>query len=293
MPPRPTGWCGNGWWAPLHRTLTVLEPTEGNIVSEHITTKMADGVALLTIDRPPANALDDHLVDELGQAVTTAAADPAVGALVITANGSLFVAGADIKLLRTLDGVGFGRYIAGIQHVFDQIEAVPVPTIAALNGHAFGGGLELALACDLRFASRGAKVGLPEVNLGMLPGAGGTQRLTRVLGKGRAMELLYTGRPVVAEEALALGLVERVMEPDRLLTETLEFAAALAHGPRVAMQAVKRCVLEHLDGGMRRGLSVEREGVAALFASADAQEGIGAFIEKRPAQFARSVSPSN
>lgn len=250
-----------------------------------VSTAVERGVAVLTVDRPPANALDRQLVGQLTAAAASAASRNDVGALVIIGTGRCFVAGADITMLRTLDPTGFAGYLSEIQRAFDDVEAVPIPVIAAINGHAMGGGLELALACDLRFAAAGVRLGLPEVKLGLLPGAGGTQRLVEALGRGRALELLFTGRPLEAEEALAVDLVNRVVSPDRLRAEAVEFAAGLASGPRDAIRAIKACVLARLDGGRRAGLRAEAAGVRHLFGTPDAREGLAAFVEKRAARF--------
>lgn len=250
--------------------------------TEHVRVRVEQGVALLTVDRPPANALDLALVREIGAVVASVGSRPEVGAIVLTGAGPRFVAGADIGAMQAMDPAAFPEFINGIQRVMDDIEAVPVPTVAAVNGHAMGGGLELALACDLRFLAEGARIGLPEVRLGLLPGAGGTVRLTELVGKGAALDLLYTGRQVEAQEALALRLVNRVVPADRLVDETLAYAAALASGPREAVRALKACVLAELDGGRRSGQRTEAALVAGLFASDDAREGIAAFLERRP-----------
>jgi enoyl-CoA hydratase/carnithine racemase len=240
------------------------------------------GVAVLTIDRPPANALDLALLDELSGLFAAYGRDPEVKAVILTARGSIFVAGADLKLMSSLGAEGFERFVSAAQRACDTIEACSVPTIAALNGAALGGGLEMALACDIRFASATAKMGLPEAKLGLLPAAGGTQRLSRVLTKGRALELLYTGAVVDAVTAEALGLVERVTAPEALLPEALEFAAGLANVPRHALAAIKRCVLAGRNGGMDVGLRTEAREVLDLYTSAETQDCISAFVEKRP-----------
>lgn len=243
------------------------------------------GVALLTIDRPPANALDASLIAEISTQVQQAVLHPDAGALVITGSGTRFVAGADIKMLRTVDAQTFLPFISAIQRVFDDLEAAPIPTIAAINGHAMGGGLELALACDLRIAAEGVRLGLPEVKLGLLPGAGGTQRLVETIGRGRALEMLLTGAPVDAERALSLGLVNRVLPADAVLDGARELAQELARGAREAQREIKACVLAHTDGGRRAGSRAEAVGVAHLIGTADAREGISAFLDKRVPAF--------
>lgn len=244
-----------------------------------------DGVAVLTIHRPPANALDTDLIAEIAARVQEAVLHPGTGALVITGSGTRFVAGADIKMLRTVDAQTFLPFISGIQRIFDDLEAAPIPTIAAINGHAMGGGLELALACDLRFAAAGVRLGLPEVKLGLLPGAGGTQRLVETIGRGPALEMLLTGAPVDAERALTLGLVNRVLPVDAVLEGARQLAAELAAGAREAQREIKACVLAHTDGGRRAGSRAEAVGVAHLIGTADARKGIAAFLDKRTPNF--------
>lgn len=246
---------------------------------------VAEGVAVLTIDRPPANALDAALVSEIAARVQEAVLDPRVGALVITGSGRRFVAGADIGMLRSVEAKTFVPFISGIQRAFDDLEAAPIPTIAAINGHAMGGGLELALACDLRIAAQGVRLGLPEVKLGLLPGAGGTQRLVETIGRGRALELLLTGDAIDADEALALGLVNRVLPAEAVLDGARALAVQLAGGAREAQREIKACVLAHADGGRRAGGRAEAVGVAHLIGTPDAREGIAAFLEKRAPAF--------
>lgn len=254
---------------------------------QYVRIDVDDGVGLLTVDRPPANALDLALVQEIALAATRTAKRADVGALVVTGAGPRFVAGADIKAMRTLGADDMARFISGIQRAMDDIEAVPVPTVAAVNGHAMGGGMELALACDLRLLADGARIGLPEVRLGLLPGAGGTQRLVEVVGKGRALDLLYTGRHLDGAEAVSWGLVTSVHPAESLVDEAVRLAAGLAGGARAAMQEIKACVLAHLDGGRRAGMRAEASGIEALFAGPDAEEGIAAFVEKRAPRFGR------
>lgn len=247
--------------------------------------EVEQGVALLTVDRPPANALDLQVVEEISAAAAQAASRPEVGAVVLTGHGKQFVAGADIKVMRDTDLAEFAYFVDTIQRALDDLEALPLPVIAAVNGTAMGGGLELALACDLRFAGEHVRLGVPEVRLGLLPGAGGTQRLCETIGKGRALELLYTGRQLSAAEAHMFGLVNRVVEGDQVVAEAVEFARQLASGARQAMRHIKSCVLARLDGGRSAGLRAESAGVVELFAGEEARVGFDAFINKRPPDF--------
>lgn len=253
--------------------------------TEYVRVELDRAVAVLTVDRPPANALDLDLVQQVTATVTAVAQHGDVGAVVLTGTGARFVAGADIKMMRGLDQSTFRGFISAIQRAFDDLEAVPLPTVAAVNGHAMGGGLELALACDLRFAAEGVRLGLPEVRLGLLPGAGGTQRLVEIVGKGRALEILFTGRSITPEEGLQLGLVNRVVPAETLRRAAVDFAADLAGGARQAMVEIKASVLARLDGGRRSAGRAEADGVARLFGTPDAEEGLAAFVEKRPPAF--------
>jgi enoyl-CoA hydratase len=247
------------------------------------------GVAVVTIDRPPANAIDLILVAELLAALTDAAAAHGIGAVVLTGSGRMFVSGADIGILSELQLEAYSHYVRRVQEAFDKVEELPIPLVAAIGGHAVGGGLELALACDLRFASSRAKLGLPEVKLGLLPGAGGTQRLSRLVGNGRALDLLYTGRILTAKQALQLGIVEYVTSPETLLAKAIDYAAALAVGPRGALEAIKRAVFSGSHSGIRAGLASELSSSTHLFQTDDAREGIAAFLEKRSPRFGRPI----
>lgn len=244
-----------------------------------------EGVALLTLNHPPVNALSNELLCTIHHEVLAAADSPSIGAIVITGTGKAFVAGGDIVLLESADPDQFRAYFRFMQQAWDEIEAVPVPVIAAINGFALGGGCELALACDIRIAGSAAKLGLPEVHLGLFPAAGGTARLARQIGKGAALDIVWSCRHVDAEEALRLGLVERVVPDSELTAEALAFAKKLAAGPRDAIAAAKRTVLAGLDGGLRAELRTATREVESLFLTSDNQEGLSAFLEKRTPRF--------
>jgi enoyl-CoA hydratase len=245
------------------------------------------GVAVVTVSRVARlNALDARTIDELDQAFAQLGADASVRAVVVTGAGDkAFVAGADIEALRELDAEAGKALSARGQAVFDRIEWLGKPVIAAVNGFALGGGCELALACHVRVAAEGASLGTPEVRLGLMCGYGGTQRLPRLVGKGRALEMLLTGEKVPAAEALRIGLVNRVVPKESLLEE----AVALAEKMAVAAPLALRFTLEAVNGGQDRPLSEAQEGEAGLFgdlvATADAREGTRAFLEKRPPVF--------
>jgi len=244
-------------------------------------------IAVVTIDRPEAmNALDVPTLESLREVLLGLRQDAEVRVIVLTGAGDrAFAAGADIKYMSRLDSAG-AREWGGLGHsVGHLLETLPQPTIAAVNGFALGGGCELALACDLRYASRTAKLGQPEINLGIIPGWGGTQRLARVAGLGVAKELVLTGRIVDAEEALRIGLVNAVYEPDELLERTLETARLIASKSPMALAAGKRAVNHALQGDHVSNLSNEADEFGDLFGSEDAQEGLAAFVEKREPEF--------
>jgi enoyl-CoA hydratase/carnithine racemase len=247
-------------------------------VSDPVSVQIEGGVPLVTIDHPPATAISRAVVEGLRQAVAGAVADGAIRALVITGAGPrFFAAGADVSEFPTAGG----DVAIGGQQLTLEIERAPLPTIAAVNGMAFGGGCEIALACDIRIAARTARLGQPEINLGIIPGWGGTQRLVRVVGQGRAMPLLLSGDPVDAETALAIGLVSQVVEPDDLIRTALATAEKLAAKAPLAIAATKRAVLEGMTLPIADALAVERREFSGLFETEDAREGVSAFLEKR------------
>ncbi len=246
-----------------------------------------DRVAVLTIDRPKVlNALDAATMKELDAAFAELGADESVQAVIVTGAGDrAFVAGADINELAKQDSrSGYETSLRG-QRVFRRIETLGKPVIAAVNGYALGGGLELALACHLRIAAEGARMGLPEVSLGAIPGYGGTQRLARLIGKGRALEMILTGERIDAAEAFRTGLVNRVVPAERLLASCEEMARKiLSNGPlavRHALDAVER----GLDGALEEGLVLEASLFGVLCGTEDYREGMKAFQEKRPPRF--------
>jgi enoyl-CoA hydratase len=244
-------------------------------------------VAVVTIDRPEAmNALDVPTLSSLREVLLGLREDAAVRTIVLTGAGDrAFAAGADIKYMSGLNPAGAKEW-GELGHTVGQLlETSPHPTIAAVNGFALGGGCELALACDIRYASRTAKLGQPEINLGIIPGWGGTQRLSRVCGLGVAKELILTGRIVDADEALRIGLVDAVFEPNELMERTLETARLIASKSPVALAAAKRALNHSLQGDHVSNLSREADAFGDLFGSEDAQEGLAAFVEKREPQF--------
>jgi enoyl-CoA hydratase len=265
------------------------QPAEGTLVRLDFpaptATEPAGGVALITLDRPDVlNALSLDLLDELAAILDRLDADPACRAIVLTGSGTrAFAAGADIRELARQTTVGLlaeNRFA-----VWDRIGAVRTPLIAAVRGFALGGGCELAMSCDIIVAAEDATFGQPEINLGVMPGAGGTQRLTRAIGKARAMDLILTGRTIGAVEAERIGLVSRVVAPDRTLDEAIELARRIAAQAPVAVLAAKEAIKQADELPLSAGLQHERRAFFLLFASADQGEGMAAFVEKRPPQW--------
>jgi enoyl-CoA hydratase/carnithine racemase len=232
-----------------------------------VTFEVEDRVGTVTLDRPPVNALDAELVDTLHAVATEAAGRDDVRAVVLRGAGRNFAAGADIKEMRALDYEAMAVRAGALQAAFNAVAGVPKPVVAAITGYALGGGCELALCADVRFAAEDAVLGQPEILLGLIPGAGGTQRLPRLIGPSRAKDLLFTGRQVPAAEALAIGLVDRVVPADRVRAEAHAWAARLARGPALALRAAKQAVDTGLEVGLDAGLVVERGLFAGLFAT--------------------------
>jgi enoyl-CoA hydratase/carnithine racemase len=241
-------------------------------------------VAVVRLDRPPVNALSDQLAAELDEAFGMAA-DPEVRAVVVTGEPN-FAAGADIKQFQEAQEGASERPIAGtLRDVIRALETLPKPSIAAIFGFALGGGLELAMGADLRYMASDARVGQPEIKLGLIPGAGGTQRLTRLVGLPKARDIVYTGRFVAAEEALAIGLADKVVPPDKLLDTAMAEAASLASGPTVALAAAKRSLTEGWGRPIEEALRIEADAFNETFRSEDAAEGVNAFVSKRDPAF--------
>jgi len=246
-----------------------------------------DGAAIVTVDRPEAmNALDLEHLEALRDRLAELAADADARVVVLTGAGEkAFVAGADIKYMEGLDVLGARRWGELGHECGNLLETMPKPTVAALNGFALGGGCELALACDLRLAATNARLGQPEINLGVLPGWGGSLRLARATSLGFAKELVLTGRQVGAEEALERGLVNAVHEPAELREKTLELCRTLAAKSPLALAYAKEAVNLALQGDHRANLATEARLFAMLFATEDQQEGMAAFVEKRQPEF--------
>ena len=253
-------------------------------MAEFVLLERDGGVATIRLDRPPANPLARAVSLELSAAATDVAADEAVRAVVVWGGERIFAAGADIKAMVDYGPEDVTLDVGALEQACRDIEAIPRITIAAINGYALGGGLELALSCDFRFAAEDARLGLPEVRLGIIPGSGGTQRLPRVIGLPRARDLVYSGRQVDAAEALEIGLVDSVAPAAEVYGLAMERASAFAKGPTAAYASAKRA-LAASDRPLAEGLRVERELFAPLFATGDQKEGMRAFLDKREPEF--------
>jgi enoyl-CoA hydratase/carnithine racemase len=252
-------------------------------MGEFVNLEVSDrGVGTIRLDRPKVNALNQQVATEIGHCVDEAAERDDVKAVVVWGGERIFAAGADIKEMSTTNAVEMYRYIGRFQDVFTRLERLPKVTIAAINGFALGGGCELTLACDMRIAAEDAKLGQPEILLGVIPGAGGTQRLPRIVGVGRAKELIYSGRMIDAAEALSIGLVNEVVPAAEVYPRAMALAEGFAAGPTVALQAAKDVIGNGIDLDMTSGLLLERQAFAALFASEDQTIGMETFVAEGP-----------
>jgi enoyl-CoA hydratase/carnithine racemase len=237
-------------------------------------------VVVVRLNRPPMNPLSQALLTAIGDAAEDLGADASVKAVVVLGSEKALAAGADIKEFGDQDAAR--RIGATFRRAFDGIAAIPRPVIAGVRGFALGGGMELALACDLRVAADTARMGQPEILLGIIPGAGGTQRLPRLIGPARAKELIWSGRQVKADEALAIGLVDRVVAAADLEDAAVTWAAELASGAVAAMGLAKRAIDDGLDGALGAGLDIEAEAFVEVFGTEDAATGVASFLEHGP-----------
>jgi enoyl-CoA hydratase len=254
-------------------------------MGEFVRLEVDAGVGVVRLERPPANALDHQAGLELQEVFREAAYRDDVGTLVVWGGPKIFAAGADIKAMEGFGPEEVAPVVGALGDALDMLEAMSKVSIAAINGYALGGGFELALAADLRYLAEDGKVGQPEIRLGVIPGAGGTQRLTHLVGPGRARELVYSGRQVAADEAVALGLAELVLPSEDVFAVAMDDARALAAGPREALAAAKVSIRAAVETPGPAGLRTERERFCALFGTADQREGMRAFIEKREPRF--------
>jgi enoyl-CoA hydratase/carnithine racemase len=244
--------------------------------------EVAEGVGTIRLDRPPMNALDVATQDRLKELAEEATRRDDVRAVVIYGGEKVFAAGADIKEMQDMDHAAMVARSRALQDSFSAVARIPKPVVAAVTGYALGGGCELALCADYRIAGENAKLGQPEILLGVIPGAGGTQRLARLVGPSRAKDLIFTGRMVKADEALTLGLVDRVVPADEVYTAAHAWAARLAKGPAIALRAAKESVDAGLETDLETGLAIERNWFAGLFATEDRERGMRSFVEEGP-----------
>jgi enoyl-CoA hydratase len=253
---------------------------------ETIIVEIAEGIATLTLNRPAVlNALNDQVFNELAEAASNLATDHSVRVVIITGGEKVFAAGADIAQMASVTAVDVATSDKPSLRALRLIENMPKPVIAAIAGFALGGGCELTLVADIRIAADNAQFGLPEIKLGILPGGGGTQRLPRLIGAGRAKELIFSGDFINAEEALRIGLVNKVVPADQLFIEARKMAKRLIGRGAVALRLAKSAVNEGLKMDLEAGLQYEHKCFSLLFATEDQKEGMKAFIEKRPAKF--------
>jgi enoyl-CoA hydratase len=254
---------------------------------ETILLAVEQGIAIIRINRPKAlNAINPTVIQELTDALEKIRTDTSLRVLILTGEGDkAFVAGADIAAMRDYTPLK-GKYFSNQGHeLLFQLESLPIPVIACVNGFALGGGIELAMACDFIYAADSAKFGQPEINLGIIPGFGGTQRLSRLVGKSTAKELCMTGIMISAQEAKDIGLVNRVFPTEALWEETIKVAKLLAAKGKVSIRAVKETIDRGYDQDLRTGCHMESEAFGICMASPDAREGMSAFLEKRPPEF--------
>jgi enoyl-CoA hydratase/carnithine racemase len=251
-------------------------------VGEFVRLEVADGVGTLRLDRPKMNALNAQVQEEIRGLAGEATQRDDVKAVVVWGGERVFAAGADIKEMADMSYKDMVKRSGGLQSAFTSVAKIPKPVVAAINGYALGGGCELALCADVRFAADNAVLGQPEIQLGIIPGAGGSQRLTRLVGPSRAKDIIFTGRFVKADEALAIGLVDRVVPADEVYAAALEWAGQFAGAASLALRAAKETVDRGLEVDLETGLEIERQQFAALFATDDRTIGMASFMENGP-----------
>jgi enoyl-CoA hydratase/carnithine racemase len=249
-------------------------------MGEVVRLEVEEGVGTIRLDRPPMNAINEDVTRDLSEAALEAGRRDDVGAVILYGGEKVFAAGADVKMMAGMDHNQVRPMIQGLQEVFNIVEDIPKVTIAAVTGYALGGGCELALCADLRYSARDATLGQPEILLGIIPGAGGTQRLPRLVGPARAKDIIFSGRQVKAEEALAIGLVDKLC--DDPYVDAVKTAKRYASGPRVALRAAKVSINWGSRTDLRTGLAIEREAFSDLFATEDQKEGMRSFVEEGP-----------
>ncbi|MGW6197686.1 enoyl-CoA hydratase/isomerase family protein [Kribbella sp. NPDC055110] len=251
-------------------------------MGEFVNLTVSEGVGTIRLDRPKMNALNVQVQEEIRAAALEATADDAVRAVVIYGGERVFAAGADIKEMADMSYAEMAKRSGPLQASLSAVAAIPKPTVAAITGYALGGGCELALCADYRIAAEDAKLGQPEVLLGIIPGAGGTQRLSRLVGPSKAKDLIYTGRFVDAAESLAIGLVDKVVPAASVYSEAVAWASQFSRGAAMALRAAKESIDSGLGVDLTTGLEIERQQFAALFATEDRAIGMKSFVENGP-----------
>ncbi len=254
-------------------------------MGDFVNLEIADGIGVIRLDRPPMNALNAQVQEELRAAAQAATTSAEVYAVIVWGGEKVFAAGADIKEMAGMTYAQMAVRAGALSSAFDAVARIPKPVVAAITGYALGGGCELALACDWRVVAQDAKLGQPEIKLGIIPGAGGTQRLARLVGPARAKDIVFSGRMVEAAEALAIGLADRVVAPEKVYEEALALVSPYVHGPAQALRAAKLAIDGGLDRDLAAGLAWESQLFAGLFATEDKVEGMTAFVEKRKPSF--------
>jgi len=249
---------------------------------ELVRLEVQDGIGTIRIDRPPMNALDVQVQEEIRAAAAAASADREVNAVVLYGGEKVFAAGADVKEMAAMSYADMVERSGALQSSFTAVARIPKPVVAAVTGYALGGGCELALCADFRVCGDNAKLGQPEILLGVIPGAGGTQRLPRLVGPARAKDIIFSGRFVAADEALRIGLVDRVVPADDVYSAAREMAARFVGGPALALRAAKEAVDRGLESDLDTGLEVERLQFAGLFATEDRRTGMESFVADGP-----------
>jgi enoyl-CoA hydratase/carnithine racemase len=254
--------------------------------SEFVRLEVADGVATMRLDRPKMNALNVQVQEEIRAAAHEASERDDVKAVVVWGGERVFAAGADVKEMADMSYTDMVKRSGGLQSAFSAVARIPKPVVAAVNGYALGGGCELALCADVRIAAEDAVLGQPEILLGIIPGAGGTQRLTRLVGPSRAKDLIFTGRFVKADEALAMGLVDRVVPAAEVHAAAVAWASQFSAAASYAVRAAKESIDRGLEVDLETGLEIERQQFAALFATEDRAIGMQSFVEHGPGKAA-------
>jgi enoyl-CoA hydratase/carnithine racemase len=254
-------------------------------VGEFVNLESTDGIGTIRLARPPMNALNTQVQEELRVAAQAAAVDPEIRAVVVYGGEKVFAAGADITEFTTTGYQEMAVRATALSGAFDAVAKIGKPTVAAITGYALGGGCELALACDWRVVAADAKLGQPEIRLGLIPGAGGTQRLARLIGPARAKDLVFSGRMVDADEALRIGLADRVAPAEEVYPTAVELLRPYLSGPALALRAAKLAIDNGLDMDLASGLAWESQLFASLFATEDRVEGTTAFVAKRKPKF--------